>query len=142
MNNSMKKPIVILMVEDNDGDVLLTQEALLDGNISNRIIVAKHGQAAIDYLEKVKKDNVDVPDLILMDINLPLVNGHEAIAYIRQDDALKNIPIFIFSSSSAPSDLEKSKPFVQHYLTKPLELDKFMEGIRKINQFSLCIVKE
>ena len=77
-----------------------------------------------------------------MDINLPLVNGHEAIAHIRQDDALKNIPIFIFSSSSAPSDLEKSKPFVQHYLTKPLELDEFMEGIRKINQFSLCIVKD
>lgn len=142
MKNTLKKPILILMVEDNDGDILLTQEAFLDGNLSNRLIVAKHGQAAIDYLEKAKKDNIDIPDLILMDINLPLVNGHEAIAHIRKDDALKNIPIFIFSSSNAPLDLEKSKTFVQHYLTKPLELVKFMEGIRKIENFSLCVVRE
>jgi len=137
----MGKPISILMVEDNYGDVLLTEETLADGKFSNTLNSVSNGEAAIQYLEEAKQGNRVLPDLILMDINLPRINGHEVIAYIRNDEVLKDTPVFIVSSSSAPADLEKSKPFVQYYLTKPLDLMEFEKGIRGINQFSLCIIK-
>lgn len=137
----MGKPISILMVEDNYGDVLLTEEALHDGKFSNTLNSVSHGEAAIEYLEEAKQGNRTMPDLILMDINLPRINGHEVIEYIRKDEVLKGMPIFIVSSSSAPADLEKSKPFVQHYLTKPLDMMEFEKGIRSLNQFSFCIIK-
>lgn len=137
----MSKPISILMVEDNYGDVLLTEEALHDGKFSNTLNSVSHGEAAIEYLEEAKRGNRTMPDLILMDINLPRINGHEVIAHIRKDEVLKDTPIFIVSSSNAPADLEKSKPFVQHYLTKPLDLMEFEKGIRSVAQFSFCIIK-
>lgn len=136
----MGKPITILMVEDNYGDVLLTEEALREGKFSNTLNSVSHGEAAIEYLEEAKRGNRTMPDLILMDINLPRINGHEVIAHIRKDEVLKDTPIFIFSSSSASADIEKSKPFVQHYLTKPMELMEFEKGIRKVDQFSFCIM--
>ena len=120
------------MVEDNQGDVLLTEEALLDGNINFTMDSVNHGEAAIEYFENVKKGNKSLPDLVLMDINLPRINGHEVIAFLRNDSAFKNVPIFIISSSSAPADMEKSKPFIQHYLTKPLDLEEFFKGLDKI----------
>jgi CheY-like chemotaxis protein len=137
----MVKPISILMVEDNHGDVLLTEETLYDGKISNVLNSVSHGEAAIEYLEDAKQGKHILPDLILMDINLPRLNGHEVISYIRKDDALKDTPIFIVSSSRAPADLEKSKPFVQHYLVKPMDLMEFEKGIRKIDQFSFSIMR-
>jgi CheY-like chemotaxis protein len=136
----MAKPITILMVEDNDGDVLLTEEALHDGKFSNTLNAVSHGEAAIQYLEEAKQGVRILPDLILMDINLPRINGHEVIAYIRKDDALKDTPVFIVSSSNAPTDIEKSKPFVQHYLTKPMDMMEFEKGIRKVDHFSFCIM--
>lgn len=137
----MSKPISILMVEDNYGDVLLTEETLQDGKFSNTVDSVSHGEAAIQYLEEAKQGNRAIPDLILMDINLPRINGHEVIAYIRKDEVLNDTPIFIVSSSSAPADLEKSKPFVQYYLTKPLDLMEFEKGIRMIERFSFSIIK-
>jgi CheY-like chemotaxis protein len=76
-----------------------------------------------------------------MDINLPRLNGHEVISYIRQDEALKDIPIFIVSSSRSPEDLEKSRPFVQHYLVKPMDLMEFEKGIRKVEHFFFSIMR-
>ena len=137
----MGKQISILMVEDNYGDVVLTEETLLEGKFSNTLNSVSNGEEALQYLEEAKKGNGTLPDLILMDINLPRLNGHEVIAYIRNDEMLKETPIFIVSSSSAPYDMEKSRPFVQHYLTKPIDLMEFEKGIRKINQFLFSITK-
>jgi chemotaxis family two-component system response regulator Rcp1 len=137
----MGKAISILMVEDNQGDVLLTEEILNDGKFSNELNAVSHGEAAIEYLEDAKQGKHTLPDLILMDINLPRLNGHEVISYIRQDDALKDTPIFIVSSSRAPADLEKSRPLVQHYLVKPMDLMEFEKGIRKVEQFFFSIIR-
>lgn len=137
----MGKAISILMVEDNLGDVILTEQTLYDGKFSNVLNAVSHGEAAIEYLEDAKQGKHDLPDLILMDINLPRLNGHEVISYIRKDEALKDTPIFIVSSSRAPADMQRSSQFVQHYLVKPMDLMEFEKGIRKVDHFFFNIMR-
>jgi CheY-like chemotaxis protein len=132
MRSLLDRKMDILMVEDNEGDIILTEETLIEGNIRYSLSSVNHGEAAIEFFEKVKRNECKAPDLVLMDINLPRVNGHEVIAYMRNDNELKDIPIFIISSSVAPSDMEQSKSMVQHYLTKPMDLETFLHGIKKL----------
>jgi CheY-like chemotaxis protein len=128
----LDKEMDILMVEDNEGDIILTEETLIEGNIRYSLSSVNHGEAAIEFFEKVKRNECKTPDLVLMDFNLPRINGHEVIAYMRTENALKDIPVFIISSSAAPADMEQSKSMVQHYLTKPMELIDFLDGIKKL----------
>lgn len=137
------KPIHILLVEDNEGDILLTTEALHERKIINRITVLKDGKQAIDYLlEQVETVNGDLPDLLLLDINLPKKNGHEVLEFIKSHPLLKHLPVIILTTSSSIVDINKSyQNYANCYITKPVEVDDFMDAISKIENFWINLVK-
>ncbi|HET7818307.1 MAG TPA: response regulator, partial [Bacteroidia bacterium] len=115
--------IDILLVEDNPGDIRLTLEALKDGKINNKIDVVTDGEQAINYLKgKGEFEGKTLPDLILLDLNLPKLNGREVLAVIKADEALMHIPVIILTTSKAEDDILKS---YQHhancYITKPVD---------------------
>ncbi len=136
-------PIHILLVEDNDGDILLTTEALKEGKIVNSLSVVKDGKAALDFLEKkYKYTNVLAPDLILLDVNLPKMNGHEVLKSIKTNDHLKHIPVIMFTTSSSDKDINDSyEHFANCYITKPVEVDDFIRVVSSIELFWISIVK-
>ncbi|MEN9997475.1 MAG: hypothetical protein RI922_465 [Bacteroidota bacterium] len=135
------KNVHILLVEDNEGDILLTVEALEEGRIANVIEVARDGQEAIDKLEIDLKNN-QLPDLILLDINLPKMNGHEVLERLKITEGLKHIPVIILSTSSSEMDILKSyKNHANCFITKPVEIDEFVKAIESIEDFWFSIVK-
>lgn len=137
------RPIEILLVEDNPGDVRLMMETLRDGKIRNRISVVEDGVEALAYLRHEEKyHSVPRPDLILLDLSLPRKNGQEVLAEIKQDAELKRIPVCIITSSAAEKDiLQAYNNYVNCYLTKPVELEQFVSVVRSVEDFWLSIVK-
>lgn len=137
------KPIHILLVEDNEGDILLTIEALSDGKIVNQVSVVKDGHDAILFLEKSGQyADALLPDLILLDVNLPKKNGHEVLKWIKTHDAFKKIPVVMLTTSSAERDILLSYQYHANcYITKPVELDDFMEVVTSIENFWVHIVQ-
>ncbi len=137
------KGIHILLVEDNEGDVLLTQEALEESKIINKISVSRNGKEALDFIfKKEKYSNVDTPDLILLDVNLPLKNGHEVLHELKNDESTKHIPIIMLTTSSSERDIMLSyKNHANCYITKPIEVNDFLNAIKSIESFWLNIVK-
>jgi len=135
------KNVHILLVEDNEGDILLTVEALEEGRIANVIEIARDGQEAIDKLEIDLKNN-QLPDLILLDINLPKLNGHEVLEKLKKNENFKHIPVIILSTSSSEIDILKS--YSNHancFITKPVEIEDFVKAIESIEDFWFSIVK-
>ncbi len=135
------RPIEILLVEDNPGDVRLTIEALKEGKVLNNLNVVEDGVEAINYLRKVGKyaDKLR-PDLILLDLNLPKKDGREVLAEIKEDPNLKRIPVVVLTTSNAEQDIIKS--YDKHancYITKPVDLNQFIEVIKSIENFWLTI---
>ncbi|RAI85642.1 response regulator [Algoriphagus yeomjeoni] len=129
----------ILLVEDNEGDILLTREAFEESKIKTVINVAKNGQEALDYLFK-KGDFKDAkkPDLILLDINIPIFNGHEVLQTVKSDPVLKKIPIIILTTSSNEKDIAKAyENHTNSYVKKPINMDDFLKAILKIEEFWL-----
>ena len=137
------KPISILLVEDNEGDVLLTTDALYEGKISNSISVVRDGWEAIQFLEKTGSyTNAVIPDLILLDVNLPKMNGHEVLKVIKSSEKLKHIPVIMLTTSSSEGDIMQSyQNYANCYITKPVETENFMEVITSIEDFWISIVK-
>lgn len=135
--------IHILLVEDNEGDILLTTEALEEGKIMNKLTVARDGQEAMDFLNKKGNfKNAKLPDLILLDVNLPRKNGHEVLKYIKTHDVFRSIPVIMLTTSSAQNDIDKSyENYANCYITKPIELNDFMVAIGKIEDFWINLVK-
>ena len=136
-------PIQVLLVEDSPGDVRLTQEAFRDANQSILLHVAADGVEAMAFL---RHEGVHVhaprPDLILLDLNLPKMDGREVLAHIKADDNLKTIPTVILTTSDAQSDVVKSYQLQANcYLTKPVDLDAFESLVKSINDFWLTKVK-
>ncbi|MES2003229.1 MAG: response regulator [Bacteroidota bacterium] len=136
-------PIHILLVEDNEGDILLTKEALEDGKIVTEISISRNGKDAIDFLEtQLKKNKDSLPDLILLDVNLPKRNGHEVLQYIKESEQLKQIPVIILTTSSSDKDILLSyKNHANCFITKPVEADHFLEVVSSIENFWISIVK-
>jgi CheY-like chemotaxis protein len=135
------KNVNILLVEDNEGDILLTVEALEEGRIANVISVARDGQEALDKLE-VSYNKGQLPDLILLDINLPKLNGHEVLEQLKQNEHFKHVPVIILSTSSSEMDILKSyKNHANCFITKPVEIDEFVKAIESIEDFWFSIVK-
>jgi chemotaxis family two-component system response regulator Rcp1 len=133
--------IHILLVDDNEGDILLTREALDDARIVNKISIAYDGQEAIRFLKR-QPVGKDTPDLILLDINLPKMNGAEVLAFIKNDPDLKRIPVIMLTTSSAEKDiLFAYENHANCYITKPVDLDRFMNVVRTIEDFWISIVK-
>ena len=140
---SILKPIDILLVEDNSGDVRLTIEGLKEGKILNNLSVVSNGVEAMAFLrQEGEYANVPRPELILLDLNLPRKDGREVLAEIKNDDNLKRIPVVILTSSQAEQDIVRSYNLHANcYITKPVELDQFLGVIKSIEQFWLSVVK-
>jgi chemotaxis family two-component system response regulator Rcp1 len=134
------KEIHILLVEDNEGDIVLAREALEEARIKNRITVITDGQKALEYL--FCNDNNRKPDLILLDMNLPKVNGLEVLAKIKADEALKIIPVVMLTTSTSEQDvLDAYRNYVNCYINKPIDLEEFIVVIKNIESFWLNTVK-
>ncbi|MGO8879528.1 MAG: response regulator [Desulfomonilaceae bacterium] len=140
---SILKPIDILLVEDNPGDVRLTIEGLKEGKILNNLSVVSNGVEAMAFLrQEGEYANVPRPELILLDLNLPRKDGREVLGEIKNDDDLKRIPVVILTSSQAEQDIVKSYNLHANcFITKPVELDQFIGVIKSIEQFWLTVVK-
>lgn len=136
-------PIHILLVEDNEGDILLTKEAFENGKILTKLSVVKDGKEAIDYLtKKGNYKNSELPDLLLLDVNLPKINGHEVLQFIKTHEDLIQIPVIMLTTSSSSADINLSyKQHANCYITKPIEVDNFIDVISKIENFWISIVK-
>jgi chemotaxis family two-component system response regulator Rcp1 len=137
------RPIEILLVEDNPGDVRLMMETLREGKIRNRISVAEDGVEALAFLRhEGKYGSVPRPDLILLDLSLQRKNGQEVLAEIKQDAELKRIPVCVITSSAAEKDiLQAYENYVNCYLTKPVDLEQFIAVVRSVEDFWLSIVR-
>ncbi len=137
------RPVDILLVEDNPGDVRLTKEALHDAKVMNEIYVARDGVEALEFLQrKGKFAHAPLPDLILLDLNLPKKDGREVLAEIKQDPILKHIPVVVLTTSKADEDIIKTYNLhANAYITKPVDLNRFSEIIHVLNEFWFSIVK-
>ena len=140
---TMIKPIEILLVEDNPGDVDLTREALEGGKLRNILHVVSDGEEAMAFLRKEGKHaNAPRPGLVLLDLNLPKKNGREVLAEIKADDYLKRIPVVVLTTSQAEEDIAKSYNLHANcYVTKPIELGHFIKVVQAIEEFWLTIVE-
>jgi chemotaxis family two-component system response regulator Rcp1 len=139
----MLKKVHILLVEDNEGDIVLTIEALKEARIYNTIDVISDGGEVLPFLKKegIYKE-AQTPDIIFLDINLPKLDGTEILSIIKNDKALKVIPVIMLTTSDAENDILKS--YSNHancYITKPVDMEKFIEVIHTIKSFWINIVK-
>lgn len=139
MKNQKMNSAHILLVEDNEGDILLTLDAFEECKVKTEISIAKNGQEALDFLFKRGKfKEVKKPDLILLDINIPIFNGHEVLKQIKADTKLKIIPVIMLTTSSNEKDLNKAyENHCNSYVKKPLDMNEFLSAILKIEQFWL-----
>jgi CheY-like chemotaxis protein len=133
----------ILLVEDSPGDVRLTLEALADAKISNNISVASDGVEALEYLRKEgEHSEATRPDLMLLDLNMPRMDGSELLSIIKADEELRTIPVVVLTTSQSEADILKSYDLQANcYITKPVDLDQFMVVVNSIQEFWLSIVK-
>lgn len=139
MISEKPKSAHILLVEDNEGDIVLTKEAFQESQMITEISVAKNGQEALDFLyQKGIHATSKKPDLILLDLNMPIINGQEVLKKIKSDPELRKIPVIILSISSNKKDIETAYlNYANSYLKKSNEIDEFMETALKIEDFWL-----
>ena len=138
----MGRPVEILLIEDSAGDVRLTREALKDAKVLNTLHVARDGVEAMDFLHR-RKGYADAPrpDLILLDLNMPRMNGREALKEIKEDPELARIPVVVLTTSAAEKDiLESYSLHANCYITKPVDMEQFMAVLKSIEDFWLTIV--
>jgi two-component system, chemotaxis family, response regulator Rcp1 len=137
------RPVEILLVEDNPGDARLTVEALKEGKIRNNLFHAKDGVEALAYLRREgEHKDAPTPDIVLLDLNLPRKDGREVLGEMKQDPALKSIPVVVLTTSEAEQDILSSyKLHANCYITKPVDLEKFIDIVKAIEDFWLAVVK-
>ncbi|MCR4437791.1 MAG: response regulator [bacterium] len=141
-DRSNARPIEILLVEDNPGDVRLTQEAFRENKIRNKLNVVNDGEQALAYLRRQGPyANAARPGLILLDLNLPRVDGREVLAQIKSDPELCHIPVVILTTSQAEEDIVKSYALHANcYISKPVDLQRFLEVVKEVEHFWLSVV--
>ena len=139
----MIQPVEILLVEDNPGDVRLIKEVFKDAKILNNIHVAIDGETALQFLlSQGKYVESPRPDLILLDLNLPKMDGRELLSEIKKNGKLKSIPVVILTTSTAEEDIRDTySNHANSYITKPVDLDRFIKVVKSIEDFWLSIVK-
>jgi CheY-like chemotaxis protein len=135
--------IEILLVEDNPGDVRLTQEAFKEGKVRNNLRVVNDGIEALAFLhQEGQYANALRPDVILLDLNLPKKDGREVLAEIKQDPDLRRIPVVVLTTSEAEQDILKTYNLHANcYITKPVDLERFIKVVKSIESFWLSVVK-
>jgi CheY-like chemotaxis protein len=138
-----KSPIEVLLVEDDPGDVLMTQEAFEEHKLRNRLTVVSDGAEALAYLRREGRYAEAVtPDLILLDLNLPRRDGREVLAEIKKDDDLCRIPVVVLTTSAADEDILRSYQLhANAYVTKPVDFERFISVVRQIDEFFVSVVK-
>ena len=137
------QPVEILLVEDNPGDVRLAQEALREGEVHNNLHVASDGEEALRFLRRERGYEQAVrPDLILLDLNLPKLDGREVLSEIKADPSLRRIPVVVLTTSDADSDIARSYDLHANcYITKPVDIEQFIVLVQSIEAFWFTIVK-
>ncbi len=137
------RPVEILLVEDNPGDVRLTREALKEGELLNHLSVVGDGIEALEFLRREGKFAGSIrPDMILLDLNLPKKSGHEVLAEVKNDAELRRMPVVVLTTSEAEQDIVKSyNLYANCYISKPVDFGRFMDVIKSIEEFWLTIVK-
>lgn len=137
------RPIEILLIEDNPGDARLTQEALREGRVSNRLSVVRDGVEAMAFVRREPPyTDAPRPDLILLDLNLPRKDGREVLAELKADPRLRLIPVVVLTTSEAEQDILRTYELHGNcYITKPVDLDKFLHIVRAVENFWLAVVK-
>ena len=137
------RPVEILLVEDNPGDVRLTREALREGKVRNNLYVAADGVEALRFLRR-EGEHADAvrPDLVLLDLNLPRKDGREVLEEVKADPSLRHIPVVVLTSSQAEQDIARAYDLHANcYVSKPVDLDQFIHVVRSIEDFWFTIVK-
>ena len=135
-------PINIMLVDDNEADIELTKDTLEESKIRISIATATDGQNALDQLEARLSRKEELPDLILLDLNMPRLDGRGFLAQLRENEDLKAIPVVVLTSSDAEQDIVKSyKLGANCYVNKPVGLDEFQKIVRTVEHFWLTIVK-
>ena len=139
----MGRPIDILLVEDNPGDIRLTVEALKEGKVTNNLLIAKDGQEALDILyRKGKYSDSPRPDIILLDLNLPKKDGREVLEEIKTDRDLMSIPVVVLTMSKTEEDILKTYQLHANcFITKPIDMSQFLSIMKLTESFWLTIVK-
>jgi two-component system, chemotaxis family, response regulator Rcp1 len=137
------QPIQILLVEDQPADVRLTKEILADGKVANDVHVATDGEQAMAFLRREGEfAGSPLPDLVLLDLNLPRMDGREVLAEIKSDPELLRTPVIVLTTSSAERDvLDAYEHRANAYVTKPIDLDEFVSAVASIEQFWLTFVR-
>lgn len=138
-----RKEIDVLLVEDDPGDVLMTREAFEENKVANRLAVVSDGESAMAYLRKEGAyAHVTTPDLVLLDLNLPRMDGREVLAAMKGDDALRSIPVVVLTTSEAEEDVLRSYALhANAYVTKPVDFQRFIEVVRQIDDFFVQVVR-
>lgn len=142
MNMTKVKQIEILLIEDNEGDIFLTQKAFKSAKIANNLHIARDGEVALEMLRKQGNySDVITPDIVLLDINLPKKDGKQVLQEIKADEILRRIPVVILTSSKAEQDVLKTYDLqANSYILKPIDLDKFQEIVQAIENFWFSVV--
>jgi CheY-like chemotaxis protein len=142
-NERILEEIDILLVEDDAGDVILTTEALNGSKLTNNLHVADNGETAMKFLRREPPyEDAPRPDLILLDLNLPRMDGREVLATIKGDPEFRRIPVVVLTTSEAEEDILRSYDLhANAYVTKPVHFDQFMDVVRQIDEFFVTIVK-
>ena len=137
------RPIEVLLVEDDEGDVVMTREALDEGKVVNRLHVAPDGVAAIEFLRR-EGPHADAPrpDLILLDLNLPRRDGRQVLAEVKADEDLRRIPVVVLTTSEAEEDIVRSYDLhANAYITKPVDFERFVQVVQQIDEFFISVVR-
>ena len=134
--------VEILLVEDNPADVRLIKEIFKDFTVQNEMHVVNNGIAAMDFLYKNGQyENAPRPDLVLLDLNLPRKDGREVLVEIKEDEALKSIPVIILTTSSAPEDISETNNYANCFITKPANLDHFINVLKSLEDFWINMIR-
>ncbi|AEG44040.1 response regulator [Isoptericola variabilis] len=135
--------IEVLLVEDDPGDVLMTREAFAEHKVANRLSVVSDGVSAMQFLRKEGEHaDAPTPDLILLDLNLPRMDGREVLAAVKEDPELKQIPVVVLTTSEAEEDVLRSYALhANAYVTKPVDFDRFIEVVQQIDDFFVTVVR-
>lgn len=136
-------PIEVLLVEDDPGDILMTKEAFAEHKLRNNLNVVADGSEALEYLRREGQyADAPRPDLVLLDLNLPRLDGREVLEEIKKDESLCQIPVVVLTTSQADEDVLRSyRLHANAYVTKPVDFDRFIAVVRQIDEFFVSVVK-
>lgn len=137
------RAIDVLLVEDDPGDVLMTREAFEDNKVANTLYVVNDGVAAMEFLRKQGEHaSAPTPDLVLLDLNLPRMDGREVLAALKDDPDLRRIPVVVLTTSEAEEDVLRSYSLhANAYVTKPVDFARFIDVVRQIDDFFVTVVR-